>query len=392
MTELTDIIYDVNLTKEALKKTTRMSWSKFDNFRTCKGWWFTNYVLQAPRDIVVTPTIREDSRAIPGTVIQKVMEVFINSRIYSRPGMSSMQDLLDWLTTNTRAVFYLSKFSVEQQLQPEFENRKGFWNNKYGSLHRQVVINNYNLDPEIKEVNLSFIDRNTFRNIYETEEKLLDKLCSLYPAILQMFIDQELTLDRIMSEIPLNIEVGDMLFTGSIDFLYNTRQKSTSYFSSIGQLEDGYFIFDGKYNFSSYTKEDQLQFYAFLLFLRTRKIPGRMALYSWTENKLKEFDFNMDFRLKIEDGVNALLDTCRDLEQKFENKTTPHGLFFQDELFELNPSNSNCQFCLALPQCPAAKEKGVTCMSDFADKMFAKKAAKQMISLLDPESNGNITL
>ena len=143
-----DVIYDVKATKEHFKeKHTRLSWSSFDNFQTCKGLWFTNFFLKPPTDMEVPLLPRESSRAIPGTVIQKVMEVFVNDRVYSRPEMTDLQKIVDWMQTNSTLSFICRKLPQNCSFSPNIQILGGS-GRPTGRTSGIKFTNNFTLTPQ----------------------------------------------------------------------------------------------------------------------------------------------------------------------------------------------------------------------------------------------------
>lgn len=384
---LADIVYDAKKTYFSFKdKYTRVSWSNFDNFQTCKGLWFFNFFIKPPEHMQVLSLAKEHSRAIPGTVIQKVMEIFVNDRVYKRSEMSSLPLLQEWFEHNSKAVYQLTKFDPEIQFQTEFLNTRKFWETNTGKQHLKKIKDEFGLDPAIKEVNLSFVDKAKFLGTYESEEQFHNKINNIYREVLALFLKENLYFDRVLSEISLNAVMEEFTLTGSIDFLYNPKQRDDICFTSLPQLESGYFLFDGKYNISSYTKKEQLFFYAYLLYLKTQKLPGRLALLSWSEAKFKDFVLDPDYPLHIKKIIQDMRDTAKKIISYLQDKEGVRQ-FFKDAFLELNPGTTNCQFCSAFSSCPAAEEKGITLFDgELMVKMQAKNAARKAISLLDPSN------
>jgi len=384
---LADIIYDAKKTFFSFKdKHTRVSWSNFDNFQTCKGLWFFNFFIKPPEDTQILSLAKEHSRAIPGTLIQKVMEIFVNERIYKKPELSSLELLLNWFQHNSNAVYHLTKFDPEIQFHTDFINTRKFWETTAGKQHLHKIRKEFGLDPAIKEVNLSFVDKEKFITTYGGEEQFFCKMNNIYSEVLNMFLKEKIYFDRVLSEINISAPVNDFNLTGSIDFLYNVKQKDDSCFTTLTQLEDGYFLFDGKYNISPYTKKEQLFFYAYLLYLKTKKLPGRLALLSWSEAKFKDFVLDKDYPLHIKKVIEDMKETAEKVMSFLKDKEGVRQ-FFRDNFLDLNPGVNNCQFCAAFSSCPAAKEKGVTLFdAELINKMQAKNAAKKAISLLDPSN------
>lgn len=384
---LADIIYDAKKTYFSFKdKYTRVSWSNFDNFQTCKGLWFFNFFIKPPEHMQMLSLAKEHSRAIPGTLIQKVMEIFVNERVYKKPEMSSLSLLQEWFEHNSKAVYHLTKFDPEIQFQTEFLNTRKFWETIPGKQHLKKITEEFGLDPAIKEVNLSFVDKAKFLGTYGSEEQFHSKINNIYREVLALFLKENIYFDRVLSEISLNAVMEEFTLTGSIDFLYNPKQKDDSCFTTLTQLESGYFLFDGKYNISSYTKKEQLFFYAYILYLKTQKLPGRLALLCWSDAKFKDFVLDPNYPLHIKKIIQEMRDTAKNVLSFLKDKEGVRQ-FFTDGFLDLNPGATNCQFCPAFSSCSAAKEKGVTLFDvELMEKMQAKNAAKKAISLLDPSN------
>lgn len=381
-----DIRYDVTATKNRLAKRTQVSWSAFDSFRSCPSGWFVKYFMQAPGGAILLP--RDDTRSLPGTILQKVMEVFLNARVYARPEMVSMQTLLDWMTRNLVATYHLSRCEVSDQYVTEYQGKK-FWDTTLGKVRWERVRRNYGMDPAIKEINLSFVDGTTFNGTYGSEEEFLTKLKSIFEPVLRFFVENCFSLDRFLSEIPLKVPYRNFTLTGAIDFLYNTVQRGDMYFSSLAQLESGYQILDGKYNFSSYTKIEQLQYYATLLQIYTGKTPESLSLLSWSTRKTIHAGFNPEYRKEIDTVLAQMETTGVELLSRLE---TAAGFFFGDSLLPFVAEPTWCQFCPALLLCPEAKTKGITKNTDIATKIVAKQEMRKIISTLGDVKNPSITL
>ncbi len=354
---MSDILYDVALTKKAFEKHLSLSWSAFDNFQSCQGNWFINYFLKAPPEALITIE-KESSRAIPGTIIQKLFEVFINNRVYKRPEMKSLKNLTEWCQRNIVGLFHLSYFDMRDQHLPDFVYTKDLFKKTVGKSKLKQIQKEFGMDTAFDDINVSYIHDPTFNSIYTSKEKLLNRICEMIPKILELFVKMELNLDRTQSEMFLKIPVaGTFNLSGSIDFIYNKEQPS-GYFSSLSDLRNGYFLFDGKYNLSSTVKEGQLQFYSYLLFQKTRKIPSKLGFVEWSKGQFKEVPFAIEYARKIEQTLISLRDSGVKISEILKTKNSATSSFFQDNLVPRNPGNPQCSYCLGAELCPDAKEKG----------------------------------
>ena len=87
-----DILLDIDGTYKNLAKYNTVSWSKLKGYETCQCQWFvSNFAYISNLEAAVL----EHTRAIPGTLIQKMFEIFINERIYNRPEFKTFDKLLD---------------------------------------------------------------------------------------------------------------------------------------------------------------------------------------------------------------------------------------------------------------------------------------------------------
>lgn len=380
---MSDITYNVEKTRRAFEKHLNISWSTYDNFCSCEGLWLLKGALK-PSD--AQPLPRENSRSIPGTVIQKLFEVFVNSRIYARKDLQTYGDLYRWFETNLDAIFNLSAYDLEDQFRPEFAYTRDFFTKATGWKKLQEIRSAFNLDKAFTGVELSFIDWKIFNSVYTSKEKLLQRIKQMFPKIIDLFVQQNINLDHTTSEIYQKVSYGPYNLTGSIDFIHNKNQE-TGYFDTVDNLKDGYELFDGKYNLSSYVKEEQLSFYAYTIFLKTRKLPGRLFFVEWSKGNIREHPFSLAYKEKVEANLKRLLESGKRIDSLLATKSKVSN-FFEDNLCSLSAEKTHCTYCLGVDFCPAAKEKGISSFKSSEQNVLKNSTKEDMISKqLDPAKN-----
>jgi len=165
-----------------------------------------------------------------------------------------------------------------------------------------------------------------------------------------------LNLDFMQSEIYLKIGLGKFTLTGSIDFICNTKQNSGE-FCNLSDLRSGYTLLDGKYNLSATVKEEQLQFYSYLVFQKTRKIPEKLGFIEWTKSKFKEVPFNPEFVRYLEDTLLSVKEEGEKIKSKLADIKWV-GPFYESNLTSLC-TGAHCTYCLGVDYCPEAISKGI---------------------------------
>jgi len=338
-------------------KQITISWSKFQHFAGCHGnWAVTNYL---------TPTDSKDiywndNLSIPGTVIQKLLEVFINGRVYRDPRMKTMGDIDQWVTDQVGPLLdtiYFTEEQVESYLMKHASAPNWFFRTNEGKAHKVKHTTSSTHPLTLKGVQPQILDPERFAEDHHTLEDFKIKMAAIAQENIRMFATQGIPLDKTTSEIHLRVPFEDIFLTGKADFVVN--QGNPHPFTELRALKDGFVTLDGKFNISLYTKREQLQFYASLLALLSRKRPGSVGLLNWSKQEPTFFSFDPQFIEKVKtqsrvqrDKILELRDRLQDLEQ--QGATT---ISLDDLPVNISPSQGSCKFCPLNKACPKADFK-----------------------------------
>ncbi|MFA5071282.1 MAG: PD-(D/E)XK nuclease family protein [Candidatus Pacearchaeota archaeon] len=387
------IVFDVNKTLAAFeKKHLTLSWSSYDAAKTCEGLWFVRTFAKPSEKYPTAPIQREGSRSIPGTILQRLFESFVNDRIFNRPNFLYMGDILRWAEMNLEALFHLSAFRVDQQFEPEFKWTKDYFQKAHGFQKMKEIRDKYKLDPVFKSVELSFIDWDIFNSVYGSKENLLKRLKDMLPKILELFLEQKINLMSTLSEVYLRVEHGPFTLTGNVDFIHN--KENPIEFLDIKNIQDGYEVFDGKYNLSAYVKDEQLKFYSALIYKGYKKIPGRMFFLEWSKGKTKDVSFSQDYVQSFQEDLNKIQQRGIEISHFLKSNMGTDLDVFGANFLKLSADKSSCTYCPGVEFCPSAKEKGITVFKASEQTLLKKETMRDILSKgVDPfRSVKDITL
>jgi len=374
----TSLEMDLRETLTAFAKYKNISWSKYLQFSQCPGNWFSQNFA---RFVDVEAARREDSRGIPGTIIQRLFESFINDRIYRRSDMTTMQSLVDWFQINTRALFHLIAF--DEQAQYTMQRQRYFFRRREGKQRVADMRNKYNLDVCLyKGIQPNFIDWDFFNVETGGKETFIKKLNALYLPILQDWSEIGIELDKMLSEVWLQGKIyGDINVTGKIDFIYNKYQKGPVPFIDARSLENAFVLMDGKYNISKWVKKEQLFFYAAGLYFRYKKIPTHVSLYNWSKAESKTYKFDLKYVDTLKKNIATMVTKSVALGNyltELRNKSTERVNILEVPGLEFKAGQKSCTFCPIKKNCPAAKEKGLD-NSDILEGIISKRQTTALL-------------
>lgn len=334
--------------KELHDRARRISWSKIQQFESCKATWFFRNIA----DFVVTQDSAVDNNwSIQGTILQKVLEVFINNRLYRE---KNREEQIKWLQENSIHVFNLIALPVEEQFN--IENSRHWFTTQEGKQKIDEELNK-GMDHRIDGLSPQFIDYKWFNENRGGIDNFLEENNALYEKILKEFDNRNINLDHILSEHYIEVQFDqDITLNGSIDFIYN-KYQALGCFDRIKDLQDNYTILDGKYKKSSYLKENQLNYYATLLNLKYKKIASHCGFFIWRDGKIKNLKrYNKEYLKELKEAVKQICDFSDQLieELTHHKKTGDYLVEYGDDVcldsnhlttLELNPQLSACTFC-----------------------------------------------
>lgn len=355
-----------------------ISWSKLRQFCECPVSWFCiNYA-----DIENVEWVPIDqTNAIGGTIVQKLFETFINQRVYLRENMKTFDDLLQWFYINNKALFKLIAKPIEDQFLSKYKNaRYYFKKTKAGQKDVENAIVTYGLDKCIDPPQVTFINCEKLSKDYGTksmngEEGFLEHLNSLYGPILDLFVENKIQLNKMLSESFIKTKVNNIWLNGYIDFVYN-KNLMGGVFHDLKQIGEEFIVLDGKIKISRYTHKEQLYYYGTLLYLRYKKRPSYVGFIDWTQPRFALYDFDQTYIDVLKEKIVRIQDEYLKIKgfmEKYPSKLIP----LRD--FELNyKASSNCVFC---PLVQACKE-GIARKAEIEKYILAIENKKETATIL----------
>jgi hypothetical protein len=267
---------------------------------------------------------------------------------------------------------------------------RSFFRRHLGRAHLKACKKKYGLDKcLVTGLKPCFIDYDEiFNPEYGSKESFLQHLDALYEPIIDLFVSLKLDLDLFLSEEFVRTYLySDVQMVGQIDFIYNKYHSGRSRFNSIGKLNDQYVILDGKYNISSFSKREQLEFYAAMLYFEYKKVPSKICFINWSKAELKSWKFKLSYIDHLKRNVVRMMDRAYHIVQYFNRheKNTPVE-FDVEELpkLEFEASQSNCLFCLVKESCPASISKGLDKTDHINLMRRCRQTRNQVKDQLDP--------
>jgi hypothetical protein len=326
----------------------------------------------------------DQSKAIAGIIIQKLFEIFVNSRVYRRPEMSTYEDILNWFDKNTRALFKLIARPLEDQYLSKFKNVRKFFKSKRGLGELEGIRKKYDLDSSITPPQITFINWDILEDSFGSEEGFFKHMNKLYDKNLKSFIEEGFILDRVLSEVYIQVKIDNVILNGYIDFLYN-RNQINNFFDDVKKLYHGFMVLDGKYHVTRYVDKEQLQFYTSLLYAKHKKLPGEdLAFIDWSRAKFSFRKFDYAYYERLRQAVYQMKCVYNNVEL-FLNQSKSDIILLEDIIsckeIGLNYTASTaCVFCpirLCCASAIARKDDLERYTSAIANKRETKKYLKE---------------
>ena len=357
----------------------RISWSKLRQFQECpKSWFAINYASMVNVDLIMDKT-----KALPGVIVQKLFETFINERIYSSPGMESYECLIEWFRVNTVALFDLIAKPIEYQSMPKYKDARHYFSSKEGKKEVKAAKENFNLDYRIEAPQVNFTNFDSLKEEYGSVEGFIEHLVGLYRPILDSFLKRKLNLDLILSEVYIETEIEGVCLNGYIDFLYNQSQGA-GFFTDIKQLKDCFIIYDGKLKLSRYIHKEQLMYYAALLQNKYGRMPDKVGFMGWTEARIVMHSFEKEYIYTLEEKVKKMKERYIQLIDFFSGYPLD-TVALGDVGLKCKPNN-NCIFCPILMNCRPALEHKKD-LIDYMQGAMNRKKTKMYLKSIGADKN-----
>ena len=367
------------------KKILKISWSKLNQYFACPASWFCiNYAEIIDVEQVQT----NQTKAIPGTIVQKLFEVFINERVYKRPEMNSYDDIINWFQKNSRALFKLIARPLEDQYLFEYKNPRYFFKRKAGEKCIDEVRRVHKLDPCITPPQIAFIDWSMLEEDFGSsgisgEEGFLNHLDSLYGPIIDLIVENEINLNFMYSEAYIEAKLNKITLNGFIDFIYNKNQSGGTLYS-LNQLSEGFLVLDGKIRLSRYVSKEQLHYYATLLYLKYKKRPSHIGFLDWSTPKFAMYEFNPNYITTLKSKIVKIQNSYLRIKE-FLSGYKEDSIPLENLDLDYNP-NPICMYCPIFKICVPALERREE-IEKFATAIENKKQTKKYLKEmnLDPD-------
>lgn len=361
------------LSANNIKNNLNFSWSSLKDFEACEGFWFVRN-FAAFSEGIGTPLLRiENSFAAPGSLIQKLFEVFINNRIFLRPEMQKFEDLIEWFKFNHIRLWNLITFPVDPSHYKSFKtikSLKNYFKFEFGAL-RFDKARKEGLDPQMGDIQPLILEFDIFSKIHKSTEAFHQKMYDTYAQNLQAFVDNDFDLLRMVSEIPVKGDIEGIPIKGYIDFIYDTKGNK---WNSLDASE--YILLDGKWKVHQYVKQEQLYLYAYLLKLTKGVMPKQLGFLDWQKSKFTYFEYDPSFESWLIPLVQRAKGRIYELLYKLTSAGDIEIPFFDYKELSFSPSQSNCGFCPVLNCCPHAKNKNVFSI----DMLYGKNIQRELNS------------
>ena len=348
------------LVKMSNKQNT-VSWSRLSDFNNCPASCFIKHYAVFSESASVT---QDFTKALAGSIIQKIMEVFINNRIYLRPEMKSLEDLVKWCQLQFRCLYYTMAFDLEYQHRAEFKIKNGYYSSKKG---KETLSEQYlrGLDIAFQKVEVCFINRENLFLFYGSEENFLIQHEKIMGPILESFLYEKIDLNKVISEQKVECTINKNInMLGFVDFIFNKYGMEWELFDKIGKLKNYYVLLDGKYKVANYTDKDQLFFYASMIYMKYKCLPEWVAFVDWNKGKFTKYAFDPTHIQLVQQQVYAYTQIIGNIHRQIENIKIKNlaGYILLEELDSMDyiPSHGNCLFCPVRTCCESALDKGCT--------------------------------
>lgn len=356
---MSGLIFGVNATLKRLnEKGYTLSWTRKNQFEGCQAQWFLNNICTPDPEVIVSPLLREDTYALPGWVIQKLFETYINGRVYR--SMKSVDESMKWFDRNLRIL-------CEVVTRIPYEGQLAVWNPRYffdRGDGRAILSEAFEkgLDPGMKDLQIHFIDSCVFERVNKDWESFYIKISDILRRVLEMWIRDGVNLDLMFCEQKveayLNIGVDQLHIEGFTDYIYNTYGEGC--FENINSLKDGYTLLDGKYNLSRFVHEEQLQLYATLIYIMTGKMPEYMMFLEYKGCRYKAFQPDRGYVRRLRESCMRLTSVLAQIRSWLtsikEYDCSIRDFDAVEAPVVFTPNATSCCFCGARDICPSFME------------------------------------
>lgn len=346
---------DINQTLSNIHKNGKaISWSKMSSYSECKMKWFASNFAAQPTSIITTSPVRDEVKAVPGTIIQKIVEMYIKNGIYMNP----LSQIEAWVWENIVALYKIQRYTVEDSKKFPFDTRKYSETPQGKARLHEVLRRHPNADPSVLNK-----WKPQFFNVADlqegSEQAFLEHMYNTTLKSLSAFHDKFKMFNKLHTEAFIRAQfMNTIALNGGIDFMYDPMGLPMRH-NTKAEPAMGFQIWDGKWNVNSYTKVGQLHFYAYMFHLRNSKIPTQVGFFDWQRQLFLPQPCTLEHFNKLKNVIYAINTTQKELKKEFEglSKHKNVALFDISDRLSMKPSESSCRFCEIRSVCPSYMPK-----------------------------------
>lgn len=335
------------------KNGKNVSWSKLSAYTECKMKWFASNFAASPPKATVAP-VRDEVKAVPGTIIQKIVEMYIKNGIYMNP----LPQVQAWVWENIVALYKIQRYTVEDSKKFPLDSRKYSETPQGKARLHEVLSRHPNADPTVLNK-----WKPQFFNVADlqegSEQAFLEHLYTTTLKSLAVFHDKFNVFNKLHTESFIRAQFMNTLsLNGGVDFMYDPMGLPARH-NTKADPAHGFQIWDGKWNVNSYTKVGQLHFYAYMFHLRNGKTPTQIGFFDWQRQLFLPQAFSLDSFNKFKNVIYAINTTQKELKKELSDlsKHTYVDLFQVSDRLSMKPSESTCKFCDIRSVCPSYMPK-----------------------------------
>lgn len=329
----------------------KSSYSKLKEFYQADCLWlFKNYAKVPTAETGVQLIEKPSKEGIMGTLIQRLMEVFINHRIYSNSSMKTMDDINAWAKDSVERLFDLIVFDPSR-IQPSTQR---WFVRKDGGAPDLAQALKEGLGLEWKAGNKPiFADKEKLFEEFSLED-YLKKILESFNTGIRSFHSGQFNPDKMISEVFISYRPrGGAEMAGGVDFLYSP--KSTN-LKNIRELTNGYKLVDGKFNVATWTDPWQLYFYTSVIQLLYKVYPSEVSFLNWNTGKFSPWEVPSNSTQILFEAIELMnkvtIETAKQTQFYVGSNPTASSIFPN---VKLKPGYSNCRFCKISKVCPVSK-------------------------------------
>lgn len=325
-----------------------ISWTKLSAYSECKMKWFASNYAAAGTSAQEAPE-RNEVKAVAGSMIQKIVEMYIKNGIY----IYLLADIEKWVWENIVALYKLQRYTVADSKKFPLDSRK-YCNTPQGKAREHAVLMKHpNADPTVlKNWTPRFFNPEELD--FPTEQEFLAHLFETTMKSLRAFHEKFNKFQNLHTEAFIRASfMNTIQMNGGVDFMYDPMGRPMKH-NPKAEPSMGFQIWDGKWNVNSHTKVGQLHFYAYIFHLRNGKIPKQIGFFDWQRQQFLPQAFSLASLEKFKNSIYAINTTQKMLKAELEEmkKHNRVALFEISDRLKTKPSESACKFCDIRSICP----------------------------------------